>query len=77
MLAMREANSLDPQSISSYLNSIGYESAVSPRKHDGLKMLKMKDDPQSLMKTKGQKNRSSEFIENEVVMIFSPLLYDN
>ncbi|MGA3325323.1 MAG: hypothetical protein ABSF45_12695 [Terriglobia bacterium] len=73
---MREANFLDQQNISSSLNSIGYESAASSRKHDGLKMLKMKDDPQILMKTKGQENRSSEFIENEMVIIFSSLLHD-
>jgi hypothetical protein len=33
-------------------------------------MLKMKIGPQSLLKTKGQKKRSSEFAENKQVIVF-------
>jgi hypothetical protein len=35
------------------------------------KMLKMKIGPQSLLKTKGQKEWSSEFYENKEVTVFS------
>jgi len=35
------------------------------------KMLKMQIAPQSLLKTKGQKKCSSEFIENKQVIMFS------
>ncbi len=38
---------------------------VPPGKRAGKKMLKMKIAPQSLLKTKGQKKCSSEFIENK------------
>jgi hypothetical protein len=50
---------------------------VSPHQERGLeinphkKMLKMKVAPQSLLKTKGQRKCSSEFIENKQVARFS------
>jgi hypothetical protein len=50
---------------------------ISPTHERGLgitqhkKMLKMKDEPQSLLKTKGQEKRSSEFSEIKPVTVFS------
>src|SRR5208283_2406315 len=40
------------------------------------KKQKMQIAPQSLLKTKGQKKCSSEFIENKRVIVHSGLLYD-
>jgi hypothetical protein len=39
-------------------------------------MLKMKSAPDSLLKKKGQKKCSSEFVENKLVTVFFLWLYD-